>query len=116
MVVGLQRSLYETLISMLGMRAGVDEVTYHYWYNPNDAKIESSPDVMVLEAARGENPNRLRIRVRDTALAHPQTKIVVVAYDVPAGRLDAHAVVHGPSLQELVEAVRPLLPSATIDA
>ena len=115
-VVGLQRSLYETLMSMLGMRAGVDEVTYHYWYNPNDEKIEPSPDVMVLEAARDHNLNRLRIWVRDIAFAHPLTKIVVAAYGMPSGSLAAHAVVHSPSLEELAEAIKPLLPSGTIDA
>ena len=114
--VGLQTSTYVTLMSELGMRAGVDEVTYHYCHNPGDTRLEPPPDVMVLEAGRGENPNQLRIRVRDIGIAYPNMKIVVAAYGMPSGRLNAHAVVHDPSLKALVEAVKPLLPSATIDA
>jgi len=115
-VAGFDQITCDALAAAIGMRA-VDEVLWQRWYNPtNSDKLDADVDVIVVRTNVGENPNLLRIRVRDIALANPHAKIVVAAGEVKSGRLDAHAVVHNPSLEELAEAIKPLLPSGTIDA
>jgi hypothetical protein len=116
MAVGTNQNLCDKLAEALGLRPGLDEIKYRHWYDPNSTKLDEEPDIIVTEAHRGGAANAFRIYVRDLALAHPQTKIVVIACGLCGGRFDAHAVVHTPLVQDLADVIRPLLPGETIDA
>ncbi len=120
MMVGTRHDLSRELAAALGLRPGVDEIKHHGWYNPNAitnaGEPGGRPDIIVTEARPSGAANTFRIYVRDLAIAHPQAKIVVIAPGIGSGRFNADAVVHTPAIEDLVEAIRPLLPSETVDA
>ena len=120
LVVGTRQDFCDKLASELGLRQGVDEIKYHHWYNPNSithsAKPDREPDVIVTEARPSGAINAFRIYVRDLMIAHPNAKIVVIAPGMGDGRFNAHAVIHTPSIADLADAIKPLLPNETVDA